>query len=94
MKIIHLKGFTDEERLSYRDIIHSNVIMAMRSIINASEKLEVAIKDENKVKDFLSLHFFFVIFLTFLNKLLIFILFFFRNWLICLQQMKFYLSKG
>jgi len=49
MKIIHLKGFTDEERLSYKDIIHSNVIMAMRAIINATEKLGVNnIAPENK----------------------------------------------
>jgi len=41
MKIIHLKGFTEEERLSYRDIIHSNVIMAMRAIVSAADKLEV-----------------------------------------------------
>jgi len=49
MKIIHLKGFSDEERLSYRDIIHSNVIMAMRAIINATEKLGINnISEENK----------------------------------------------
>ena len=52
MKVIHLKGFTDEERLSYKDIIHSNVIMAMRSIITASDKLGVNnIKPENKVSE-------------------------------------------
>ena len=50
MKIIHLKGFTDEERLSYRDIIHSNVIMAMRAIVSASDKIGVNnIAPENKV---------------------------------------------
>jgi len=49
MKIIHLKGFSDEERLSYKDIIHSNVIMAMRAIINATEKLGINnISDDNK----------------------------------------------
>lgn len=50
MKIIHLKGFTKEERLSYRDIIHSNVIMAMRAIVSAADKLGVNnIHAENKV---------------------------------------------
>eukprot|EP01095_Lingulamoeba_sp_RSL-Kostka_P016937 TRINITY_DN854_c1_g4_i1.p1 TRINITY_DN854_c1_g4~~TRINITY_DN854_c1_g4_i1.p1 ORF type:complete len:357 (+),score=128.98 TRINITY_DN854_c1_g4_i1:114-1184(+) len=39
MKIIHLKGFTEEERISYRDIIHSNVIMAMRAIVSSADKL-------------------------------------------------------
>ena len=53
MKIIHMKGFTDEERNSYVDIIHSNVIMAMRAIITAQDKLNIhKIKDENKVCSF------------------------------------------
>lgn len=51
MKIIHLKGFSKEERMSYRDIIHSNVIMAMRAIVNAGEKLGIdSISPENKDK--------------------------------------------
>mmetsp|Transcript_12013 Transcript_12013/g.48388 ORF Transcript_12013/g.48388 Transcript_12013/m.48388 type:complete len:319 (-) Transcript_12013:360-1316(-) len=51
MKIIHLKGFSKEERLSYRDIIHSNVIMAMRAIVSAADKLGVNnITAENKEK--------------------------------------------
>ena len=84
MKIIHLKGFTDEERASYKDIIHSNVIMAMRSIINASENLGIAIEDGNKVNHKANIHY------------LIFLLsnhIFFSNMQICLQQMKFYLNK-
>eukprot|EP01104_Vermistella_antarctica_P021099 TRINITY_DN932_c0_g1_i1.p1 TRINITY_DN932_c0_g1~~TRINITY_DN932_c0_g1_i1.p1 ORF type:complete len:357 (+),score=75.89 TRINITY_DN932_c0_g1_i1:146-1216(+) len=38
MKIIHLNGFTDEERSQYREIIHSNVILSMRSIVVAMQK--------------------------------------------------------
>lgn len=38
MKIIFLKGYSQDERQGYKDIIHSNVIMAMRSIVNAGEK--------------------------------------------------------
>lgn len=38
MKIIHLQGFSEEERLQYREIIHSNVILSMRSIIVALQK--------------------------------------------------------
>jgi len=50
MKIIFLKGYSQEERNSYRDIIHSNVIMAMRAIVNAGERLGVNnIQPENKV---------------------------------------------
>jgi len=54
MKIIHLKGFTEEERLSYKDIIQSNVIMAMRSIVSATEKLGINnILPENREKAFM-----------------------------------------
>jgi len=38
MKILHLKGFSEEERRAYRGVIHSNLIMAMRSIVLAAEK--------------------------------------------------------
>jgi len=49
MKIIHMKGFTEEERNSYVDIIHSNVIMAMRAIVTATDKLGFNnIKPENQ----------------------------------------------
>eukprot|EP01094_Clydonella_sp_ATCC50884_P006492 TRINITY_DN15707_c0_g1_i1.p1 TRINITY_DN15707_c0_g1~~TRINITY_DN15707_c0_g1_i1.p1 ORF type:complete len:355 (-),score=164.14 TRINITY_DN15707_c0_g1_i1:174-1238(-) len=51
MKIIHLKGYTPEECQSYKDIIHSNIIMAMRSIVNAGERLGInSILPENKAK--------------------------------------------
>ena len=51
MKIIHLEGYTREECQAYKDIIHSNVIMAMRSIVNAGERLGVdGILPENKPK--------------------------------------------
>ena len=41
MKILHLKGFTDEERSFFKDIIHSNVISAMRAIVTAEDRLGV-----------------------------------------------------
>jgi len=50
MKIIHLDGFTEEERKTYKDIIHSNVIMSMRALVFAAEKFSIAIKEENKEK--------------------------------------------
>mmetsp|Transcript_8725 Transcript_8725/g.21992 ORF Transcript_8725/g.21992 Transcript_8725/m.21992 type:complete len:359 (-) Transcript_8725:33-1109(-) len=37
MKIIHLKGFSEEERMPYKEIVHSNVIMSMRAIVLASQ---------------------------------------------------------
>jgi GTPase SAR1 family protein len=48
MKIIHLNGFTEEERKTYKDIIHSNVIMSMRALVLAAERLGVEILPENK----------------------------------------------
>lgn len=51
MKIIFLRGYSDEEREGYKDIIHSNVIMAMRAVVNAAERLGVNnIKEENQQK--------------------------------------------
>lgn len=55
MKIIHLKGFTDEERVSFKDIVHSNIIMAMRAIITAAEKLKVQVPSNLQVSAFLHL---------------------------------------
>jgi len=48
MKIIHLNGFTEEERKTYKDIIHSNVIMSMRSLVLASERFGIELSPENK----------------------------------------------
>eukprot|EP00013_Stygamoeba_regulata_P024678 CAMPEP_0177654268 /NCGR_PEP_ID=MMETSP0447-20121125/14224_1 /TAXON_ID=0 /ORGANISM="Stygamoeba regulata, Strain BSH-02190019" /LENGTH=356 /DNA_ID=CAMNT_0019157871 /DNA_START=45 /DNA_END=1115 /DNA_ORIENTATION=+ len=51
MKIIHLKGFNAEERMPYKEIIHSNVIMSMRSLVIAAQKLgTVPISAENSSK--------------------------------------------
>lgn len=51
MKIIHLKGFNNEERMPYKEIIHSNVIMSMRSLVIACQKVgEVPIAEENAAK--------------------------------------------
>jgi len=38
MKIIFLTGFSEEERTPYREIIHSNVILAMRSLVMSLQK--------------------------------------------------------
>ncbi len=43
MKIIHKEGFTAEERASYKSIIYSNVVIAMRTLINAAHDLGIAI---------------------------------------------------
>ena len=50
MKIIYLNGFNDHERQSYRDIIITSVIMSMRSLVLAVDKLGDQVLEENKDK--------------------------------------------
>jgi len=45
MKIIHLDGFTDKERESYKSIIFSNTISSMKVLIEACERLGSKIED-------------------------------------------------
>lgn len=39
MKIIHKRGFTPEERASYKSIIWNNTVSAMRVLVNAANDL-------------------------------------------------------
>eukprot|EP01100_Stratorugosa_tubuloviscum_P004746 TRINITY_DN219_c1_g1_i1.p1 TRINITY_DN219_c1_g1~~TRINITY_DN219_c1_g1_i1.p1 ORF type:complete len:355 (-),score=144.66 TRINITY_DN219_c1_g1_i1:119-1183(-) len=48
MKIIHLNGFNEEERKMYKDIIHSNIIMSVRVLVLACERLGIELSAENK----------------------------------------------
>jgi len=41
MKILYKEGYTDEERLQFISIIHSNIIMAMRAAVDAAERNNV-----------------------------------------------------
>eukprot|EP01102_Stenamoeba_stenopodia_P002057 TRINITY_DN11828_c0_g1_i1.p1 TRINITY_DN11828_c0_g1~~TRINITY_DN11828_c0_g1_i1.p1 ORF type:complete len:355 (-),score=96.66 TRINITY_DN11828_c0_g1_i1:128-1192(-) len=50
MKMIYLNGFTEEERKSYKEIIHSNVVLSMRTLLLACEKLEIELSAEAKEK--------------------------------------------
>jgi len=52
MKIIHLQGFSEDERLQYKEIIHSNVILSMRALVVALQKAGGldSLKAENKVE--------------------------------------------
>ena len=43
MKIIHLNGFTDEERKLYTNAIHNNVYLSMRSMIQAAREINAPI---------------------------------------------------
>ncbi len=45
MKIIYLEGYSDEERLHYKDIIYSNMIYSMRSLILGAQDRGIEIQD-------------------------------------------------
>ncbi|KAJ3359021.1 hypothetical protein AMAG_04903 [Allomyces macrogynus ATCC 38327] len=46
MQLIHGVGYSDEERLAYKEIIYSNVIQSMKVILEAMEMLGIALGDE------------------------------------------------
>jgi len=43
MKILHLKGFTDDERLAYKSIIYNNVILSMKTLVTVAKDLNISI---------------------------------------------------
>jgi len=47
LQILHLNGFSEKERIYYRDIIHSNIFSAMSCIIAESRKLKFEIEPEH-----------------------------------------------
>jgi guanine nucleotide-binding protein G(i) subunit alpha len=47
MKIIHLKGFTDDERVSYKSIIFNNTVGSMRVLVTAVQELGIELTEEN-----------------------------------------------
>jgi guanine nucleotide-binding protein G(i) subunit alpha len=48
MKILYLRGFTEAEKRPYKEIIFSNIIMSMRSLVLAVEKFGETFDEENK----------------------------------------------
>ena len=48
MKIIYLKGFQNAERRPYKEIIFSNIIMSMRALVLAVERLGLEVHPDNK----------------------------------------------
>jgi len=50
MKVIFMSGYSDEERAPYKEIVHSNVILAMRSLMIALNKINFidSLSPENK----------------------------------------------
>jgi len=50
MKIIHLQGFTQEEKLSYKAIIYSNIMISMKSLIRAVNEMGLDPLDQTLVE--------------------------------------------
>ena len=48
MKILHLDGFSTEEKLKYKTIIYTNIIASMKTLIQACKDLNIPIDDEVK----------------------------------------------
>jgi len=48
MKIIHLSGFSDDERQNLKKIIHINVITYMQTLLNQLHQFGYQLKEENK----------------------------------------------
>eukprot|EP01126_Amoeba_proteus_P036097 TRINITY_DN3665_c0_g1_i19.p1 TRINITY_DN3665_c0_g1~~TRINITY_DN3665_c0_g1_i19.p1 ORF type:complete len:159 (+),score=22.59 TRINITY_DN3665_c0_g1_i19:98-574(+) len=50
MKIIHKNGFSEEELLSFSNVIHSNIYQAIRTMIQALDDLNVQVSAAHKVR--------------------------------------------
>uniref|UniRef100_A0A7S4C0G9 Uncharacterized protein n=1 Tax=Chrysotila carterae TaxID=13221 RepID=A0A7S4C0G9_CHRCT len=48
MQVIHGGGYTDDERMSFRWIIHRNVIDAMKILLEAAADMDLKIAEENE----------------------------------------------
>jgi len=48
MKIIHLAGFSEQERNTYKSIIYNNVILGMRNLIIAAADLNISLQSANQ----------------------------------------------
>jgi hypothetical protein len=48
MKVIHLNGFSQEELISYKPIIHVNILEAIKSLIIAAQKFGYQLLPENQ----------------------------------------------
>lgn len=52
MKIIHLAGFTDVERVGYKVVIYDNIIHAIRKLIAQVRDMKLKLQPSNEVPFF------------------------------------------
>jgi GTPase SAR1 family protein len=48
MKIIHLSGFNELERMAYKAIVYNNILTAMRALLNALSQFELKLQLSNQ----------------------------------------------
>ncbi len=50
MKLMHDNGYSPEEREAYREVIYSNIILSMKSILDAMDKLNVPLDNQDNAE--------------------------------------------
>jgi hypothetical protein len=48
LKILHLGGFTDEEKSHFREVIFENVNYSLRSLLEAAQTKDITLDSENQ----------------------------------------------
>jgi len=48
MKVIHLEGFTQDELINYRPIIHNNTLTSIKALVLANRKLGIGLEPQNE----------------------------------------------
>lgn len=51
MKIIHEKGYSREECLQYKHVVHSNTISSLMAVIRAMSKLRIEFHNKARIED-------------------------------------------
>mmetsp|Transcript_41502 Transcript_41502/g.104673 ORF Transcript_41502/g.104673 Transcript_41502/m.104673 type:complete len:371 (-) Transcript_41502:421-1533(-) len=46
MKVIHMNGFSQDELISYRPVVHFNALLSMRLLLAANRKFGIGLKDD------------------------------------------------
>merc|ERR1712137_400266 len=55
MRIIHLTGFSPEEKASFKKVIHNNVLVAITTLIEEAQKREIELQDTSSVEQIQSI---------------------------------------
>lgn len=52
MRIVHVAGFSDEEREHFKELIHENIVYAARGLMEAASHLNLSFKKDTQVTTF------------------------------------------